>query len=62
MPPGMTALRAPDIERAGARCLAGLKAGHGTILFVEGPPASGRSALLGCVRLRPTRSRGRSTT
>lgn len=50
----MGALRAAEFERARAKCVTSLEAGHGAIMFIAGPPASGRSALLqGLARVLP---------
>lgn len=45
-PKGIVALRASVVERVRASCVASLEAGDGAIIFVAGPPASGRSAVL----------------
>jgi tetratricopeptide (TPR) repeat protein len=43
------ALRTTEIAQAGAIYADGVAAGHGGIVFIGGPPASGRSALLGSI-------------
>ncbi|HEX8053644.1 MAG TPA: tetratricopeptide repeat protein [Thermoleophilaceae bacterium] len=43
---GIGAIRSAEVDRALKLCGGGIEAGHGAIVFLAGPPASGRSGLL----------------